>query len=140
MDHHEPDVLKKVLQRLAYADEDLRWAQHGFTLSGGSPYRLIAYHDQQCVEKHLKACIVSEGVYFPYAHNIARLLELCAGHARWAETLKDAEELTPFATSMRCPDQEENVTETEARRCLDIAVRVRQTVRKALVQQGIINS
>jgi hypothetical protein len=35
-------VRRKVSQRAAYADEDLRLARHGLTLEGGVPYRLIA--------------------------------------------------------------------------------------------------
>ncbi|MEW6227130.1 MAG: HEPN domain-containing protein [Bacillota bacterium] len=90
------EVLRKVQQRLSYADDDLRLAQHGLTLTCGCPYRLIAYHAQQCVEKHLKAYLVYQGVDFPYTHNISRLLELCADEAAWADTLQDAEQLTPL--------------------------------------------
>ena len=47
-----PDaVVRKVLQWLDYADEDLRLAQHGLDMSiAPPPYRLIAYHAQQCAE------------------------------------------------------------------------------------------
>ena len=52
----EADIRRKARQWLAYADEDLRLAQHGLTISITSPpYRLIAYHAQQCDEKCLKA-------------------------------------------------------------------------------------
>ena len=72
------EVRRKVSQRAAYADEDLSLARHGLTLESEVPYRLIAYHAQQCAEKYLKAYLVSRGVDFPYTHNIARLVELCA--------------------------------------------------------------
>jgi hypothetical protein len=46
----DPAVLQKVKQWLAYADEDLRFAQHGFSLPDSRPH-----HDaQQCAEKYLK--------------------------------------------------------------------------------------
>ena len=42
----DPAILKKVIQWLEFADEDLRLARHGLTLTSGVPYRLIAYHAQ----------------------------------------------------------------------------------------------
>lgn len=59
------EVLRKVMQWLSFADEDLVLAKHGLTLPSGCPYRLIAYHAQQCVEKHLKAYLVYRGIDFP---------------------------------------------------------------------------
>ena len=41
----DPAVLQKVKQWLAYADEDLRFAQHGFSLGDFPPHHLIAYHE-----------------------------------------------------------------------------------------------
>jgi len=137
MGEYAAPVLAKVAQWLAHADEDLRWAQHGFAVVGGNPYRLIAYHAQQAVEKNLKAYLVLEGVDFPYTHNIARLLELCAERAQWAVELKDAEELTPYAIGARYPSEQDEVTESDARRAVDIAQRVRAVVRHALTGLGV---
>lgn len=50
----ENDILRKVRQWLQYADEDLLLARHALTLKSTAPYRLIAYHAQQCAEKHPK--------------------------------------------------------------------------------------
>jgi len=93
----DAEVARKVKQWLAYGDEDLRLAQHGLSLSIAPPYRLIAYHAQQCAEKHLKAYLVFQAIDFPYTHNLSRLLELCAAKASWVEQLQDAEELSPYA-------------------------------------------
>ena len=70
------EIRHKVKQWLAFGDEDLRLARHALTMSTGCPYRLIAYHAQQCAEKHLKAYLVLHKVDFPYTHNISHLLEL----------------------------------------------------------------
>jgi len=54
-----PDVLiHKALQWLAHAGEDLTMARHTLKLKSSCPYRLIAYHAQQCAEKSLKAFLV----------------------------------------------------------------------------------
>jgi len=132
----DPEVVRKVRQWLSFGDEDLRLARHALTLSSGCPYRLLAYHAQQCAEKHLKALLVFRGIDFPYTHNISRLLELCDQGDGWAEPLREAEELTPFATAVRYPGPEEAVTRSEAMRSIEIASRVREAVRGLLAGQG----
>ncbi len=125
-------LVQKVRSWVSCADEDLRVAQHTLTLVDECPYRVVAYHAQQCVEKYLKAYLVLHGTDFPYTHNIARLVELCSEQSAWDETLKDAEELTPFAIAARYPGENEPVSEAESRRAVDIAARVREIVRQAL--------
>jgi HEPN domain-containing protein len=99
-------VLDKVTEWFQYAQEDLASARHGLAMTEGPPYRLIAFHSQQCVEKALKAYLVYHGVDFPYTHNISRLLELSNNITGWLEDLAEAEELTPFATSLRYPGED----------------------------------
>ena len=130
-------ILQKVRAWVACADEDLRVASHILTLGDQCPHRVVAYHAQQCVEKYLKAYLVLHRTDFPYTHNIARLLELCLEQSAWGETLKDAEELSPFAITARYPGENESVSEAEARRAVDIAARVRDIVRQALNDEGL---
>ncbi len=137
MKKRERQLQQKVLQWLIYAEEDLRLGRHGLTLESNCPYRLVAYHAQQCAEKHLKAYLVNQSVDFPYTHNIAMLLELCAEHVHWPESLIDAEELTPFAITSRYPGEDEEVSRTEAVRAIEIADCVRRVVRTALAETGI---
>ncbi len=132
----DTESLLKVKQWLSFADEDLQLARHALTLLSSAPYRLIAYHAQQCVEKHLKAYLVFHNVDFPYTHNIARLLELCAEKATWPDTVRDSEELTPFAITTRYPGEDEEVTKEEALHAIDIASDTRNTVRNALKKEG----
>ena len=82
-----PDArfLEKVKQWLAYADEDLRVARHGFSMPGSPPCRVIAFHAQQCAEKCIKAYLVFREVDFPFTHSLRRLVDLCAAAAPWAE-------------------------------------------------------
>ncbi|MGH9398534.1 MAG: HEPN domain-containing protein [Terriglobia bacterium] len=132
-----PAVVDKVKQWLAYADEDLRFARHGFSLSDSPPHHLIAYHAQQSAEKCLKAYLIFHVIDFPYTHDIAHLLELCSGHGSWAGELRDAEALTPYAITARYPGEDEEVSEAEARRAVEVAGRVRQTVRRSLRLEGL---
>ena len=130
------EIFRKVKQWMIYGDEDLRLARHALTLLSGCPYRLIAYHAQQCAEKYLKAYLVFHRIDFPYTHNISRLLELCEENSRWLGKIYEAEELTPFAITARYPGEDEKVTKKEALRAMDITTKVRQTVRKTLKKEG----
>jgi len=132
----DKDILEKVVEWLSYADDDLRLAEHTLTMTD-CPYHSIAFHAQQSAEKYLKAYLVYLRVDFPYTHDISELLELCAKEADWTDMLQDAEELTIYAATMRYPTRGEKVTEEEARNSIQIASRVKEIVRNALIQKGI---
>jgi len=128
----EADIRRKVGQWLDFADEDMRLARHALTLASGVPYRLVAYHAQQCAEKALKAYLVCHRTDFPYTHNISRLLELCGVTPAWNDSLLDAEELSAFAVTTRYPGEDEAVTADEALRAIELAALVRATIGRQL--------
>ncbi|MHB8766986.1 MAG: HEPN domain-containing protein [Deferrisomatales bacterium] len=130
-------LLRKVQEWVRHADEDLRLARYALTMASGCPYRLIAYHAQQCAEKCLKAFLVHAGVDFPYTHSISRLIELCGPLAEWPETIRDAEELTPFALTARYPGPHAEVTRDEAIRATGIAANVRAAIIGVLSDRGV---
>ena len=120
---------------MAYAEEDLRLAKHGLTMSSSCPFRLIAYHAQQCAEKYLKAYLVFKRIDFPYTHNIRNLLQLCDGN--WTGEISDADELTPFAVTTRYPGEDERVTRKDAQHALDLAKKVRRVLRSVFKKEGL---
>ena len=136
----ERDISRKVQQWLDYADEDLVLARHALTLKSTVPYRLIAYHAQQCAEKHLKAYLVFRQVDFPFTHNLARLVEIAEGLRSWSDTFRDAEELTPFAVTTRYPGEDEPVSGEEARRAIAIAEQTKQIIRDVLTKEGFFRN
>ena len=131
MNDNKSEIIKKVKQWMMYADEDFNLARHGLKLSEKAPYRLIAYHAQQCAEKYIKAFLVLHEIDFPFTHNISHLLELWPEN-EWNDNLLNAEELTPFAVSTRYPGEEEPVTESEAKHAIEIAEKVREIIRFSL--------
>jgi HEPN domain-containing protein len=137
MPPNEPDILRKVRQWLQYGDEDLVLAKHGLTLSSAVPYRLIAYHAQQCVEKHLKGYLVAHAIDFPYTHNLSRLVELAQTCRKWPALILEAEELTPYAITTRYPGEDEPVSADEAVKAIAVAEKVRHLIRHALLEEGI---
>jgi HEPN domain-containing protein len=137
MPNPDPETVRKVTQWLTFADDDLKMASDTLSRGAGGPYRLIAYHAQQCAEKYLKAYLVYQNVDFPYTHNIRRLLKLCGQRATWAQDLKDAEQLTPYAITARYPGEDEEVAQAEASEAVDIARQVRNRVRSELKKLGV---
>jgi len=135
MSVHNANIIRKVRQWLLFAEEDLRLAQCGLTMSSSCPYRLIAYHAQQCAEKYLKAYLVFNEIDFPYTHDIRRLLKLC--DKEWAKELNEADKLTPHAITTRYPGEDSEVTKEETEEAIRLATQVQQTVRIVLVQAGL---
>lgn len=122
-------LLKRVRKWIQFADEDLRLAEHALKLSSGCPYRLIAYHAQQCAEKYIKAFLVFHEIDFPYTHNLRKLLQLCGEKLR--QELEDADTLTPFAVTTRYPSIDEEVSKFEALSAIKIA----KTVKKQILEK-----
>ena len=129
------DHIEKVILWISYAEDDMGLARYAMKMPGSRPYRLIAYHAQQCAEKYLKAYLVYHDIDFPYTHEIGKLLKLCGIHL-WIEKLKETDKLTPYAVTARYPGVDEVVTENEALEALDLASLVRKTIRKALSDDG----
>lgn len=130
-------VLQKVQEWVEAAEEDLLVAEYLLTLGDDCPFRMVAYHAQQCCEKYFKSFLVMKSVDFPHTHNIARLRELCVPLARWADQLKPAEELSPYAISTRYPGVGLIVTEPDSREAIRIAQQVRTVVGAALNVGGL---
>ncbi len=132
----DKDHIDKAILWISYAEDDLGLAHYAMTMPGNRPYRLIAYHAQQCAEKYLKAYMVYHDIDFPYTHDIKKLLDLC-GPQTWIKEIDDAEELTPYAVTARYPGVEEIVTEDEAIQAIKLASAVKKTIRKALANDGM---
>lgn len=134
------DIVVKVRQWMAYAADDIRYAEHGLSILPKPPYRLVAYHAQQCVEKYFKAYLVFRNVDFPYTHNISLLLELCSKFGNWTVMLKDSEELSSYAVSVRYPGEDDEVSEEEAIMAINIARKVQLVVREQFIKEGLTES
>jgi HEPN domain-containing protein len=131
------ELVKKARKWVSYAEQDLRLAKHGLTIPSSCPYRLIAYHAQQCAEKYLKAYLVFKQLDFPYTHNIRSLMQLCVGD--WIVEISDADELTPYAVTSRYPGIDDRVTRKDAIYTVELAKKVRKVVRRVLRAEGFFN-
>ena len=122
------DIALNVRQWVERAQEDFRLANHAMTMRTAVPYRLVAYHAQQCAEKCLKAYLVAGMTDFPYTHNISVLLELCSQTAPWTSEVQEAETLSSYAVTARYPGGADRVSKREAVAAIAQAERVLQKV------------
>ena len=65
----------------------------------------VCFHAQQAAEKCLKAFLAHRSVEFPYTHNLAKLIEICASlDPAFRSLLPTAAPLTPYAVELRYDD------------------------------------
>ena len=121
-----------VVQWLQKADRDFDAAVH--LLGQGGRFReIIAFHCQQASEKYLKALLVRRQVEFPKTHDIKRLLTSVATiDPELAESVRDADVLTPFGVEVRYPSDAPELVPGAETDALDIARRVKDAVEALL--------
>lgn len=119
-------------QWLGKATEDLLAAD--LILAGRlDTYWTASFHAQQAAEKALKALLTRHQVDFARTHSIGELLQLAEPVLPGISPRLDAARaLTPHAVADRYPGQEEPVTQASARRHVDVARSVLDTVTEAL--------
>ncbi|MEW5724704.1 MAG: HEPN domain-containing protein [Thermodesulfobacteriota bacterium] len=84
---------------LRKAESDIKALEASLSVEA---FDAACFHAQQSVEKHLKAYLLHHGAEFPFTHNLAKLLEICAGLDQAFRTLLPlVEPLTPYAVELR---------------------------------------
>ncbi len=123
-----------VQEWLRKADNDLRAAR--FLLEKDfEDYEASAFHAQQCAEKAIKAYLVRHQVEFPKTHDIRRLRKLVASIDRsFAEVLKEADLLTPYAVEFRYPGDLEPLDQDTSLDVINVAQKVNDMVREELAE------
>ena len=119
-----------IAEWLKIAEEDFKAAQS--LLRHKTPLaRIASFHAQQCIEKYLKAVLITYGGYVIKTHNLQELFDACV--AEGVSLALDAVELktlSDYAVQARYPSK--NLTVDEAREAVRIAGKMRRVLRKAL--------
>ncbi len=128
----EAALRELVLQWLEKATADLDAAEQ-LRSQGGRFREIIAFHCQQAAEKYLKALLVRHQIEFPKTHDIAKLLDrLATVDPSVAESLRDADVLTPFGVEVRYPSEAPEVLAGGETLAIDVARQVRDAVMSSL--------
>lgn len=94
-------------------------------LPTGVLYEDLCFHAQQAAEKSIKSVYRSAGHEFRYTHDLAELLdELGRKGVTVPEAVREAAELTEFASQARYPGPAEPVSDAEYHRAVTLAERV----------------
>ncbi len=130
---HENDrVLWVVREWVQKAENDLKNAVNTLKMGGDCPTDTVCFHAQQCVEKYLKAFLVSRDIDFPRTHDIGNLVDLMPRNVRIRLSVEEQQRLTAYATTMRYPGEYEPLSLAQARKAVAIARRVRGELRAIL--------
>ena len=90
------------------------------------------FHAQQCVEKYLKALLLSCRQAFPRTHDLIALHDLCMQNSISVQVDQDKlERLAAYAVQVRYPGAEPTLD--EAREAVQIAQEVRRWARAVLL-------
>ena len=82
----------------------------------------LCFEAQQAAEKAIKAVMIGRSIEFPYAHDLARLLSLIEeGGEAIPESVRKAEELTPYAVIARYPGTARPLAEHEYDEAVEVA-------------------
>ena len=126
------ETLVVVREWVEKAENDLKNAAHTLEMGDDAPTDTICFHAQQCVEKYLKAFLVTRGTDFPKTHEITKIMALLPEGSRPDLADEEQERLTDYATVTRYPGGYAPITLAEAERAVEIARRVRGEVRGLL--------
>lgn len=118
------------------AEDDLKSAAHLLKLKD-CPVDNVCFHAQQCIEKYLKAMLVSLGLNFPKTHDLAELLALLPARLRPSLDDREQDRLTDYATVTRYPGDYERISLTEARQAVKTARRIHREVQRFLADKPL---
>ena len=124
------ELIDYILDWYQKADEDLLTAQRLFHVEDPmETSNSIGFHCQQCIEKYLKAYIVSNEVSFEKIHDLEMLQCKCSSIDKSFEQF-DFKNLTDYGVKFRYPDWENlQINEKGLQEFISIAEEIKQFVR-----------
>ena len=88
------------------AENDFLAAEMLYETKTRSPYELVCFHCQQCVEKYMKAILVENEIEFEKTHRLGRLLNLLNPILPELEFHREAlGQLSNYASETRYPGE-----------------------------------
>lgn len=109
-----PDSRQEAGRWIEKADHDLIAAQHTLELQANCPFDVICFHAQQCVEKTLKALLISRSLRFPPTHDLGALFNMLPNDGRPAIELSKLRTLNRYAVEARYPGNWEPIVRDDA--------------------------
>lgn len=133
--HPDEAVLEVVRGWMLKAESDLENATLVLRAGPDGPMDTVSFHAQQCAEKCLKGLLCFRGEEVPRTHDVEFLPARTGVESRVEVTLEESRLLTDYATVTRHPADYEPVSHDEAAHAVELAVRIRAAVRRALPEE-----
>lgn len=102
------------------------------------PWDTVGFHAQQCVEKYLKALLISRQIDPPKIHDLTELYALLPDGLLEGFNVHSLEELNPYSIEGRYPGVWEPVEQADALRAVEAVRTIRQAIRRILPPGGIV--
>lgn len=127
-----------VLRWLRKAGNDLKVVERLIDFED-APKDMLCFHCQQTIEKYLKAYLTWADVRVGKTHDLETILNLCIEKDKQFETLDKGKisKLTIYATQIRYPEEEVEVSTEEMKEAHDITEKVRNFVIRRLEEKGL---
>jgi HEPN domain-containing protein len=121
----------EIAEWIAKAEGDYAVALREIRVRRNPNYDDVCFHAQQCIEKYLKAALVSKGRTPVKIHDLTALMRDCIqDFPLWASASRDVDLLSQYAVLFRYPG--ENATRDKAQRAVDAMRRCREEIRIGL--------
>jgi HEPN domain-containing protein len=114
------------------AENDLKNADHTLLMGEDCPFDTVCFHAQQCAEKYVKAWLALQGIDFPKSHDLSELAALLPDKSVFPLSVDACERLTDYAVATRYPGDWGTVNRRDAEQAVELAKRVRDTIRRVL--------
>ena len=131
--------INKIVQEwFRLATIDLIGAKSLYDLKNEKLWSLVAYHCQQVVEKSIKGYLAYQKIKFNKTHDIGELAHLVlVADSSLDFLLKEADQLTPYAISIRYPDAAlKELEKTDVEFALEIALKVYNAILSKITFDG----
>ena len=127
-----------VLRWLRKAKSDLKVVERLINFED-SPKDMLCFHCQQAVEKYLKAYLTWADVRVGRTHDLEAILNLCIKKDEAFGKLgkNEISKLTIYATEIRYPEEEIEVSSEEVKEAYDMVKEVRNFVIRRLGEKGL---
>jgi HEPN domain-containing protein len=114
------------------AEHDWRAAVHSLELAEEGLTDIVCYHCQQTAEKYLKALLIAADQEFPKTHDLRLLLDKVEKRYDLGIGAEQVIPLNRYLVECRYPGDWEPITVQEAKQAIEMARKVRGTVRSLL--------
>jgi len=102
-----------VLEWISKAEQDHETAETMARKRKNPVPDIVGFHSQQCIEKYLKAYLVSAKIDFPKTHDLIDLLEIAIAKDPLIDAYRaDLRILNPFSVQFRYPGESATIEES----------------------------